>query len=321
MTISIAGVGYAGAGAYYDLLCEFESIEHTPNLYEFGIMYEPDGLIDLVNKLRGNNCKIMSYVPIGRFLHLAKFYNDYSRGINDKIYSISLNFINGLDLIYTKGFQYHELSNPTEKERIIGFINDAVLSRFNRLLHTRYAIKREREMLICMDIDGIEKKSKQYIGELLDSFRKGYKRDLLIKHICPPDMPEICLPYLPDSFRHISVNRDPRDLFILGRINNTNDFPCGTVQDFVKYYKAIRERQKESSKVKIVYFEDLCYRYNEITDEIKQFLSIDSKWNKGTCFHPEISINNTKLFLKYSQYSEDCRYIEKCIPQFLYDYK
>lgn len=41
MYISISGVGYAGAGAYYDLLCEYKDIEHTPNLFELGILYEP----------------------------------------------------------------------------------------------------------------------------------------------------------------------------------------------------------------------------------------------------------------------------------------
>ena len=51
MTLSISGVGYAGAGAYFDLLCEFNGVEHTPNLFELGILYEPDGVIDLVNNL------------------------------------------------------------------------------------------------------------------------------------------------------------------------------------------------------------------------------------------------------------------------------
>lgn len=78
MTLSISGVGYAGAGAYFDLLCEFNGVEHTPNLFELGILYEPDGVIDLVNKLKYNNSKITSYVPVRRFLNVSKFYTDFS---------------------------------------------------------------------------------------------------------------------------------------------------------------------------------------------------------------------------------------------------
>jgi len=320
MVISISGVGFSGAGAYYDLLCELENVEHTPNLYELGILYETDGLIDLVNKLKYNSCKITSYVPIRRFLHLAKFYNDYGSRINNKIYSIALEFINGLDPIYTKGYQYHEIANQTIKEKICNRINTMFLSRLNKIYKTNYSFKLDREMIICLDVDNIEKSAKDFVENVLNSFRNDINKDLLIKHICPPDIPEICLPYLPEDFRQISVNRDPRDLYILGKLYNTSDFPCCNVKDFVRYYLAIRLRQKTALHIKYVNFEDLCYKYEETVRDIINFVSVKSFWKKGSYFNPEHSIQNTKLFLKYSQYEEDITYIEKTIPQYLYNY-
>lgn len=323
MTLSISGVGYAGAGAYFDLLCEFNGVEHTPNLFELGILYEPDGVIDLVNKLKYNNSKITSYVPVRRFLKVSKFYTDFSwykPFTGSFLYKYAEAFVGNLNPIHTSGYQYYELVNSTKIERAKAFINNSLLSKFNCLLKTKWQFSLEREMPICMDIENIDIYAKEFMCSILNEFRTTKNPHLLIKHICPPDMPEICLPYLPDDFRHISVNRDPRDLFILGRLNNTNDFPCRTVQEFVKYYKAIRDRQQPNPQVMFANFEDLCYRYEETVSMVKQFIANKNGWNKGRYFDPSKSVNNTRLVEKYPQYQSDVYYIEKSIPQYLYNY-
>lgn len=323
MIYSISGVGYAGAGAYYDLLCEYNNIDHTPNLFELGILYEPDGVIDLVNKLKYNNSKIMSYVPISRFLHLARFYNDYHwfrKYTNGFLYNLSLDFINSLDILTTKGYQYHEYANQTLDERIKLMLNRRFLSKISKATHKDLCFDVTHEMTICLDASNIEQKAKEYMTDLLNHFRINPNNDLLIKHICPPDMPYICLPYLPDDFRQISVNRDPRDLYILGKRNHTSDFPCSNVVDFVRYYRATIERQKTTERVLYVYFEDLCYKYEETVENIEDFCKLNKSAKGERVFHPEQSINNTQLYIKYKEYADDVKYIEDHLADFLYRY-
>lgn len=323
MIYSISGVGYAGAGAYFDLLCEYKTIEHTPNLFELGILYEPDGVIDLVNKLKFNNSKLMSYVPIKRFLHLAKFYNNYhwfSKYTSDFLYQLSVEFIKSLDILETKGYQYHEISYQTFGERVKLMLNRRFLTKLSKSMHRDLSFDVTHEMLICLDSTDIEKKARDYMTNLLFHFLKNENHHLLIKHLCPPDMPYICLPYLPDSFRQISVNRDPRDLYILGKKNHTNDFPCNSVEDFVRYYKATILRQKPCEKVLYLNFEDLCYKYEETVRKIEAFCELNKGERGDIVFHPEKSINNTKLYLKEKDYESDVKYIEANLSEYLYSY-
>ena len=67
-------------------------------------------------------------------------------------------------------------------------------------------------------------------------------------------------------------------------------------------------------------FEDLCYRYEETVSMVKQFIANKNGWNKGRYFDPSKSVNNTRLVEKYPQYQSDVYYIEKSIPQYLYNY-
>ena len=208
---------------------------------------------------------------------MAKFYTDfewYKEYTGSFLYNYAYEFIAGLAPIETRGYQYFELANPTAKDIISRFINCRILGKLNRIFKTKFAITLEREMPICMDTKNAEQYAREFMLKVLNEFRTPDKPHLLIKHLCPPDIPEICLPYLPNDFRQISVNRDPRDLYILGKLNKTSDFPCRTVQEFVIYYKGVRDRQKPNTQVLFVNFEDLCYRYEDTVNIIQRFISI-----------------------------------------------
>lgn len=323
MYISISGVGYAGAGAYYDLLCEYKDIEHTPNLFELGILYEPDGVIDLVNKLKLNNCKVTSYVPVRRFLHLASFYNDFEwfkPYTNKFLYNLAYNFIQSLAPIKVKGEELFDLSNASTIDKFKRKVNLILLRRINAILKTSYHLNTEKVMLLCLDVDDIENKAKKFVCSMLDNFRNDRQKKILIKHICPPDKPSVCLPYLPDDFKHISVNRDPRDLYIWGKLNKTSSFPCKSVLDFIRFYKSIRMNQTKDNRILYVNFEDLCYKYEETKALVESFIGESA--NNRTCkiFDASVSIKNTQLFNMYTQYKNEIETIEEELSEYLYIY-
>lgn len=323
MIISIAGVGYAGAGAYFDLLCEYNDIAHTPNLFELGILYEPDGIIDLINKLKYNNNKFSSYVPISRFLKLAKFYNDhpwFKPYTGDFLYEESLRFVDALQPLYLSGYHIHEMANPTRVEKWKSFLND-YFSAINNRLGTHFHLNVDRNLIICLETENLDSLAKDYMCTIIDNIIKVKSDKIMIKHLCPPDIPHICFPYLPDNARHITVNRDPRDLYVLGKINNTRDFPISTVENFTRYYRTYMERQVCSDGIMYARFEDLCYEYESTKAKVKEFLNETTIPASRTHFIPEKSIKNTQIYKIHQEFAHDIKYIEDNLSDYLYPFE
>ena len=325
MIVSVSGMGYVGAGAAYDLLCEYPEIEYKSNSFEFGILYEVDGVIDLVNKLELNNSKISSYIPIRRFLKLASFYSNFgwfSNYTNGFLYQEAEAFINNLGVIKSKGFQIPDYANMSDRESIILKWNTTL----SRLLK-RFGIKRgfpfSKTMYIYVGSDNLKLLASQFMQRVFDNLREEKGSVLLLKHLCPPNNPEICLPYFIEDLRHITLTRDPRDLYVLGKINKTSDFPCNSVDDFIRFYqKAFSFNFDNYPECIVIPFEDFCYKYEMTVNKIERFIGLNPITHRArTHFVPEESIHNTKLFEKYPEYAEDILKIETSLTSYLYPFE
>ena len=123
----------------------------------------------------------------------------------------------------------------------------------------------------------------------------------------------------------ILVDRDPRDLYILAKCYlkiQGSCIPTDDVQKFVEYWRLIRENcTVDDSNILHISFEDLIFNYGVISDRIKHFLGIENSCNNNTFFDPNVSINNTRLFLSHSELSKDIEYICKELSQFLYPFE
>lgn len=108
-----------------------------------------------------------------------------------------------------------------------------------------------------------------------------------------------------NDIKIIVVNRDPRDMYVLSkyiwpRMGSKKIFP-DTPEEFINFYKGLYNIEKRitDSRIKRIAFEDLVYSYDNMVEEIEQFLCISSNLHtqKFKIFKPEISIKNTQNFL------------------------
>ena len=80
------------------------------------------------------------------------------------------------------------------------------------------------------------------------------------------------------------------------------------------------ENKTDNERVFRIHFEDLIYNYDLFLKKLYSELHIEesSHINKGMMFNPSVSINNTQVFLKNRKYSEETKYIEEHLTEFLY---
>ena len=99
--------------------------------------------------------------------------------------------------------------------------------------------------------------------------------------------------------------------------------PTDRVEDFVEFYRGVRDNQpykNNDARILSLHFEELVYDYDEATLKIRNFLKLPENPNPKSIFDPSMSIANTQVFKRYPQYSKDIEYIEKEIPEYLFDY-
>ena len=69
-------------------------------------------------------------------------------------------------------------------------------------------------------------------------------------------------------------------------------------------------------------FEDMVYKYEETTKLMMDFIGMksDNHTDKFKYFNPEISIKGTNLKSKFPKYSNDVKYIEENLKEYLYQF-
>lgn len=138
--------------------------------------------------------------------------------------------------------------------------------------------------------------------------------------------PQNCFPFFRDP-KAIVVDRDPRDLWLVSKYardakGEARFMPRQDVKVFVEYYKRLRENQerKDTDQIIFIQFEDSIYNYDETVKKIGGFLGCKNHAEPKKYFKPEISINNTRLMNRYPQCKEEINYIEKMLPEYLFDF-
>lgn len=133
------------------------------------------------------------------------------------------------------------------------------------------------------------------------------------------------LRYLPET-RIVLVERDPRDIYLLEKVIwGGRVAPTDNVEEFCKWYQWTRTLYEEDefpSEVLYIQFEDLIFKYEEIRRQIMKHFSLtqDMCKEQGRYFDPEISIANTRLWMKINGYEKEINYIETKLKKYCYDY-
>lgn len=332
----IVPTGYMGSGssAITDLVSEFIDCQNEHKSYEFVLMHCPNGIFDLEDKLLKGNNAIRSDEAIRSFeQQMNKLYNkkfwwvgDYQHIIGPNFKNMTQKYISNIEEFNFPGYWYTHEEVDTKM-----FLKLLIRKPLKMLTLNKIKFKKVLKYNDGMRISFIKekdfyKRSHDYIYELIEELSRGKKNIILDQFVLPFNLYRIDN-YFDDKLRVITVERDPRDVFILNKYiwpQKGITVPMPTdVESFCEFYQKMRESEKEctSNKVLRVKFEDLIYNYDKELEKVTKFLGFTNKdhINKKKRFNPDISIKNTQLFRKEA-YKEEIKIIEKELKKYLYNF-
>ena len=329
--IGVCGMGYTGSGAILDLLSEYDDIEVSTDP-EFSFSYTPDGLEDLEYHLVKAPSRYMSSdVAIYRFKKLVEGRNNRGSGIriatNDEYYKLSMDYINSLIQVTWKGYWGWDFNSSSVLRRNFTFrlLNSRITPLIGKITKKNVDLPPVRDMYLSIEPDNFYEETKDYVAQLIKAMGLGNKETVVLNQPFAADHPTKSFPFFENPMA-IVVDRDPRDVYVLMKrvtLDAGRFIPTRNVEDFVKYYRLIHENQENTSgreDVIHIRFEDLIYQYVKTTAYISEKLRLGVHATPKAKFNPEISINNTQLYIKYSQFKEDCEYIATELKQWLYPF-
>lgn len=328
MILGICGYGYTGSGAFVDLMQASQDVNYM-DIGEFNLAYYPDGLEDLRFHLNEGHARYLSCdIALNRYMQrVDKFLKADNRFTDEQrreINKITKDFIDSITQVEWNGFwsfDFQEASSGLRKVLYRTLYKAYKLRKSNNEHH----VFPERKMRLSIAPDLLDEKIRLYIMTVLEVL--GYHKDQInvIDQVFPADNPEKYFRFY-DSAYALIVDRDPRDVYILAKKNlgyRAKWIPTDNVQQFIDYFKIIRENEATSNAKRILRlnFEDLIYDYFTTIEKISLFTGVDFRDVHSDKFDPAVSINNTQLFIDAeSGLKDDIRCIESNLSPYLYDF-
>lgn len=167
--------------------------------------------------------------------------------------------------------------------------------------------------------------ARKHVRELLEGMGADFSKPIVMDQPFPGNNPQSCFKFFEDPYA-VVVDRDPRDNYVFARtklLGKWHLMPVEPVEEFVKYYRALRKNQpytEPNERVMSIKFEDMVYHYEETTARLREFLHLPDNPNPKSIFDPAISMPNTQVWKRFPQFAKDVEYIEKELPEYLFDY-
>lgn len=332
MIVGTCSFGSTGSSAVSDYLKEFDSLQVIDKC-EFTWVSAPDGLIDLDYHLNHPHSRTGdSIYAIARYKALCKSKSKVfaTMGIGSEIFMKSVDEL--LESITTTSWKW---IGPNIGQR--SYFEDLLLKviRKSKLI-TKWEIKNGQQwegypyedVFLSVYPKDFDQMAKKHVMDIINSASDGSGRDIILDQPFPGSNPQSCFKYFDDPYA-IVVDRDPRDNYTFARThmlhNPGNHFmPINSVERFVKYYRALRDNQpykEDNPRVLRLHFEDMVYHYEDSTSTIRKFLNLPENPNPKSIFDPAISMPNTQVWKRFPQFAKDIEYIEKELPEYLFDFK
>ena len=305
--VSVTGLCATGSSAVFDLLREYDTFESFP--YEFRLLTDPDGIIDLGNVLKNNWQDLNVDIAIRRFIDLfqrlsrdTKWYYPLSYGynaiLNGRFETELDEFLKNIGCLSWKGsWPYHWHEYSTAKwffYRVLAkFHKEKLMYKNDKMYMASYSQFEEACRILFNNICKIIAKDED-------------GKQIIFDQLIPAGNCEEFLKYFYDA-KIIVVDRDPRDVYTRGAVKQWPFIPTQNVDNYIKWYRYIRENTyplaDDNERILFVKFEDLIYKYDETRGIIEDFLHLTPEHHnqKKSFFKPEVSIKNTQSWHHMNQ--------------------
>ncbi len=329
--LGICGFGYTGSGAFLDLFQEFAGVDVCADP-EFSIAYTPDGLEDLEYHLMKAPSRYMSSdVALWRFLKWVEGRNNRGSGLRhatgNQFRHLSLAYVHAITQLTWKGYWGWDFSSSGfwRKNLVFRILNSRIHPFLSKVLCMNVDLPPIRDMRMSICPEHFYEESRKYVSSLIRAMGLGHNETVVLNQPFAADHPTKSFPFFENPTALI-VDRDPRDIYVLMKrvaLEMGRFVPTAHVKDFVEYYRILHVNQEDTTKRRDVIhcrFEDLVYEYDSTLAFIRERIPLGAHVRPGSCFRPEVSINNTQLFLRYPQFADDCAVIARELPEWLYPF-
>lgn len=333
----IITAGYMGSGssAATDVISEFENVDNKYGDFEYVFLNCPNGVFDLEDKLLKNNNSFRSDEALHTFKDEMKvLYGNkswwpanYRKNLGVEFVDYVNDYCEELTDFKMDSFWYYQ-EKPTLAIKFKFFIYRVLKKLTRRKVYIKKPLRYD-QMTICYKTpDEFYSITKKFIKRVIGLLKTDDSNDLLMDQLLLPHNLYRLNNYFDDNVRVIVVERDPRDVFLsnkyIWKVNGDSVPFSYNVEDFCKQYDMLRKSENKINDKKIlrIYFEDLIYNYEETLKKIAEFLDYDlrKQTKKLQRFNPDVSINNTRVFEKNKNYTEETKYIEQHLKEYLYNF-
>ena len=333
----IIPTGYMGSGssAITDLLSEIEGFDVNNGSFEYVLLHCPDGIFDLEDKLLIGNTAMRSDEALHRFHECAKmlykrknyWISMYNKRVSKDFLKYSEQLIEDLTTVsFIDKVWYFQQNPDTASMQLIHYLSRFLSKVSKRKIKIKEPLKYNKMRLAFPANEEFYSCVKSYLKKIYNEL--GYdKHNLVLDQLVLPHNLFRIDNYFDENARFIVVQRDPRDVFILNKyfwskINGAVPYPTD-VNMFCEMYKKMRKAEKKvkDSRILKINFEDLIYQYDSVVENIYEFIGVSASEhrNKFKFFNPEISINNTQLFV-LNEYKEEADVIKDKLKEYIYDF-
>ncbi len=332
MIVGACGFGSTGSSAISDYLLEYgEDKTQVLDNIEFTWVSGVDGLIDLKYHLDNPHAVSSdSIVAIDRYFNRARLsvreYRKYGKIPDDIFMASVLEFIETITKVKWKWY----VKNPSswfDKYFGLYIMRNRVIPYLEKKKGHRITCYPMETVRLAYNSDNYIGAARKHVRQLLSAMGADFSKMIVMDQPFAGNNPQACFDYFDNPYAIVS-DRDPRDNYIFGKTKLLGKsfahlMPTEKVEDFVAFYKGIRDNQpykEPNERVLSLRFEDMVYNYDKTTLKIRNFLDLPENPNPKTIFDPAISIANTQVFKRYPQYYKDIKYIEKELSEYLFDF-
>lgn len=329
MIIGACGFGSTGSSAVSDYLLEYGAIKVIDKI-EFTWVYEVDGLIDLKYHLMNPHGRTSdSIYAIERFRNMCKRNRSKLEQVGvprDKFMQMVDDFI--AEIIDVTWKWYGLKSQNTAYMFMFRILNRLKIIRKWEMKNGCHWEKFPyRPVYLSVKPTNFDNAAKKLVTEILKFMGIDGTCPVVFDQPFSGNNPQAAMQFFDNPYA-IIVDRDPRDNYAFAKTklltkHCSHLMPVNDVKDFVNYYRALRNKQPYKDKderVLRLQFEELVYHYDETTEKIKKFLSLGENPNPKSIFDPSISMPNTQVWKRYPHLAKDIEYIEKELPEYLFNY-
>lgn len=332
----VVPISYMGSGssAVTDLISEFKGYEAKSGNFEYVFLHCPNGLFDLEDKLLVGNNTLRSDEALHSFYNTMKQLYDkkywwvghYKQIIGEKFMDFTNEFIESL-ITSKPDYYWYFQENVNSKMFIKLALNKLVYFATLKKVRLKKPLLYPQMWLSYIKPDEFYAKARKYLQNIFCMLGACKENIILDQLLLPQNLNRIDN-YFDNNLKGIVVRRDPRDVFIINKYiwpKQNEAVPFSTdARQFCEQYRAMRETEHTTESKMIIYinFEDLIYSYKDTVLKISDFLNIDinDHIRKKEKFDPEISINNTQLYLACESYKAEADIIKQELSEYTYDF-